>query len=82
MKMKALNEFTKAVKTRTGRSETSSSPATPPLLIGHGYARDTAEKGANLIAALQARQRYFRLMVRLAGIEPTTLGFGGQYSIH
>jgi hypothetical protein len=22
------------------------------------------------------------LMVRLAGIEPTTLGFGGQYSIH
>jgi hypothetical protein len=21
-------------------------------------------------------------MVRLAGIEPTTLGFGGQYSIH
>ena len=24
----------------------------------------------------------FELMVRLAGIEPTTLGFGGQYSIH
>ena len=23
-----------------------------------------------------------REMVRLAGIEPTTLGFGGQYSIH
>ena len=22
------------------------------------------------------------MMVRLAGIEPTTLGFGGQYSIH
>lgn len=22
------------------------------------------------------------VMVRLAGIEPTTLGFGGQYSIH
>ena len=22
------------------------------------------------------------LVVRLAGIEPTTLGFGGQYSIH
>ncbi len=21
-------------------------------------------------------------LVRLAGIEPTTLGFGGQYSIH
>ena len=24
----------------------------------------------------------FPMMVRLAGIEPTTLGFGGQYSIH
>ena len=23
-----------------------------------------------------------RKMARLAGIEPTTLGFGGQYSIH
>jgi len=23
-----------------------------------------------------------RHLVRLAGIEPTTLGFGGQYSIH
>ena len=23
-----------------------------------------------------------KAMVRLAGIEPTTLGFGGQYSIH
>lgn len=23
-----------------------------------------------------------RKLVRLAGIEPTTLGFGGQYSIH
>jgi len=22
------------------------------------------------------------VVVRLAGIEPTTLGFGGQYSIH
>ena len=35
MKMKALNEFTKAAKTRTGRSETSSNPATR-LMIGHG----------------------------------------------
>ncbi len=23
-----------------------------------------------------------KMVVRLAGIEPTTLGFGGQYSIH
>ena len=26
--------------------------------------------------------RTYDEMVRLAGIEPTTLGFGGQYSIH
>ena len=25
---------------------------------------------------------YIGKLVRLAGIEPTTLGFGGQYSIH
>jgi hypothetical protein len=25
---------------------------------------------------------YKEKLVRLAGIEPTTLGFGGQYSIH
>lgn len=25
---------------------------------------------------------YWKILVRLAGIEPTTLGFGGQYSIH
>jgi hypothetical protein len=24
----------------------------------------------------------FFILARLAGIEPTTLGFGGQYSIH
>ena len=31
------------------------------------------------------RKNYLTLLenlVRLAGIEPTTLGFGGQYSIH
>jgi hypothetical protein len=28
----------------------------------------------------QERKRV--ILVRLAGIEPTTLGFGGQYSIH
>ena len=28
------------------------------------------------------QQRVGRVLVRLAGIEPTTLGFGGQYSIH
>jgi hypothetical protein len=27
-------------------------------------------------------QRKLLILVRLAGIEPTTLGFGGQYSIH
>ena len=29
-----------------------------------------------------ARGLGFKKLVRLAGIEPTTLGFGGQYSIH
>lgn len=28
------------------------------------------------------RQPWQEKLVRLAGIEPTTLGFGGQYSIH
>jgi hypothetical protein len=34
---------------------------------------------------LQTLNSLFELLkklVRLAGIEPTTLGFGGQYSIH
>jgi hypothetical protein len=31
---------------------------------------------------LRRVERKAELMVRLAGIEPTTLGFGGQYSIH
>jgi hypothetical protein len=30
----------------------------------------------------EKRAKYLILLVRLAGIEPTTLGFGGQYSIH
>ena len=36
-----------------------------------------------LIAGFHNRRlKWHFLLVRLAGIEPTTLGFGGQYSIH
>ena len=31
---------------------------------------------------IEADLKNSRTLVRLAGIEPTTLGFGGQYSIH
>ena len=31
---------------------------------------------------IEAGFQISRTLVRLAGIEPTTLGFGGQYSIH
>jgi len=31
---------------------------------------------------IEAGINFSRTLVRLAGIEPTTLGFGGQYSIH
>ena len=36
---------------------------------------------APILPALRLSDEEFWL-VRLAGIEPTTLGFGGQYSIH
>jgi hypothetical protein len=35
-----------------------------------------------LLQKNQLNQCWFGDLVRLAGIEPTTLGFGGQYSIH
>jgi hypothetical protein len=31
---------------------------------------------------LKENLAFREILVRLAGIEPTTLGFGGQYSIH
>ena len=36
------------------------------------------------VGVMARKHKDFRVseMVRLAGIEPTTLGFGGQYSIH
>jgi hypothetical protein len=36
----------------------------------------------NLRLEVGRRREGFCSLVRLAGIEPTTLGFGGQYSIH
>ncbi len=38
---------------------------------------DPKEKGAEF-----RKLNPWALLARLAGIEPTTLGFGGQYSIH
>lgn len=35
-----------------------------------------------LLDVANLRQNFLKMVVRLAGIEPTTLGFGGQYSIH
>ena len=35
-----------------------------------------------ILAHLSPEFAVSTLVVRLAGIEPTTLGFGGQYSIH
>ena len=37
---------------------------------------------AGSLAATYLGQAMGWYLVRLAGIEPTTLGFGGQYSIH
>ena len=31
---------------------------------------------------IRFKSQTYMTLVRLAGIEPTTLGFGGQYSIH
>ena len=55
-----------------------------------GYGAGTNEctssaisKGLPSIKALsELPEPIHQHMVRLAGIEPTTLGFGGQYSIH
>ena len=64
-------------------------PAVPNIL-GTEWAQTCCPKQANfeyrkLDSDGDAQMTGFRtgkLMVRLAGIEPTTLGFGGQYSIH
>jgi hypothetical protein len=47
----------------------------------------STRRASALAAATQHEKSAKRLilwknLVRLAGIEPTTLGFGGQYSIH
>jgi hypothetical protein len=69
----------------------------PPLLQLHGLAKlmhrasgaalDWAAHRGFAVSPVGAERpavatHGLALMVRLAGIEPTTLGFGGQYSIH
>ncbi|MEN9467233.1 MAG: hypothetical protein RL081_1234 [Pseudomonadota bacterium] len=55
-----------------------------PLTFGHFEAKIRLDYRTPLetIDHVGAACAVFPLMVRLAGIEPTTLGFGGQYSIH
>ena len=44
------------------------------------FERFTKRQGSRL--TYERPEPIHQHMVRLAGIEPTTLGFGGQYSIH
>ena len=50
----------------------------------HGPSFELAEADGNFLTVAWATEnpRKSLILVRLAGIEPTTLGFGGQYSIH
>ena len=41
-----------------------------------------SEKASNPINLNRINAYHYGFMVRPAGIEPATLGFGGQYSIH
>jgi hypothetical protein len=65
----------------TGRTDESSRPLlfqqhVPNEIEKSGFERESK-------ATLEsAHLPEIQAMVRLAGIEPTTLGFGGQYSIH
>ncbi len=55
------------------------------MALGLGLGRDgRLAAGWRAVLALQDAPKDFGSLrlVRLAGIEPTTLGFGGQYSIH
>ena len=45
----------------------------------HQSARNSAP---DLAMSQKKKSNKINYLVRLAGIEPTTLGFGGQYSIH
>ena len=53
--------------------------------LGHGAGRGGAPIPRYTLRSCPRTEKRRQLktgLVRLAGIEPTTLGFGGQYSIH
>ena len=56
--------------------------ACPEKRQGNGKTAALWPSRACLAAAEGQALEALRILVRLAGIEPTTLGFGGQYSIH
>lgn len=54
----------------------------PCTLFAHGDTTYCVEGSALTVAWTMYIPRKSLILVRLAGIEPTTLGFGGRYSIH
>jgi len=51
-------------------------------LHGPDLQQGEADGNFSTVAWATKNPRKSLILVRLAGIEPTTLGFGGQYSIH
>ncbi len=76
MRLRALaHARRRAVAQRHRRELPATDKLTPRWALAIGLRARMAKKiSADLGACL--------VLVRLAGIEPTTLGFGGQYSIH
>ena len=70
------------------RDRTTPAYRTLKLLKKVWLQRPSVSKDARTIFNLRQVKAWWALLkiveqvVRLAGIEPTTLGFGGQYSIH
>ena len=54
----------------------------PCPLLAHGNNIGGVEEGGQTVAWAMENPRKSLILARLAGIEPTTLGFGGRYSIH
>ena len=52
------------------------------LPMAHVHALQLRQMDCLTVAWAMKNPRKSLILVRLAGIEPTTLGFGGQYSIH
>ncbi len=54
----------------------------PCALLAHGNVTCCVVVRTLTVAWAMKNPRKSLILARLAGIEPTTLGFGGQYSIH